>query len=789
MKQGTIDFELLFQAVPGPLLVVLPDDPEFTIVAASDVYLRAVNMRREDVVGKSLFDVFAREADPVNTATLHNVRASFQRILATRQPESMPVQQFDFPRGEREGEHFAKRYWSPVNSPVLSPDGAVQFIFHHAVEVTRRMLAEAERRESDENFRYTIELSPQVPWMADREGNVLDFSQKWLDMTGLTREEALGEGWLRVPHPHDRPRMEANWVHSVHTKEPYDVEHRIRLADGSYRWMRSRAFPRLDAAGDVVRWYGTTEDIDERRQAERRDALLMELDDAVRPLTDPHEITQAAAALLGEYLQVNRCAYADVEEDEDTCTVTGDYNRGVESMAGHYAIRQFGTEGLRLMRGGQPYVVMDSETDPRTADVVESYRRVNIRSVLCVPLLKAGRLVAAMAVHQTTPRGWLQDEVELVRQVAHRCWESIERSRITRELREQERRYRFLTESIPQMVWTATPEGMLDYVSSQGTRYFGVEPKALLGAGWLGWVHPEDQEHAAERWKHSVLTGENYETAFRLRRGSDGSWHWHLVRALPLVRAGGGISQWFGTCTDIEDQKAAEAELTRANRELEEFAYVASHDLQEPLRMVNIYTQLLLQRMGGEDATLNGYAAFVQQGVARMDGLIRDLLTFSRIVHNDELPVGTADLQAACGEALSVLSNRITESGAVITIQPLPAVRGDALQMAHVLENLLSNALKYSRKDVSPEIHISAEPDGEQWTISVRDNGIGFDQQYAGRIFGLFKRLHRDEYPGTGLGLAICQRIIERYGGRIWAESKPDAGATFRFSLPRAERL
>jgi light-regulated signal transduction histidine kinase (bacteriophytochrome) len=167
-----------------------------------------------------------------------------------------------------------------------------------------------------------------------------------------------------------------------------------------------------------------------------------------------------------------------------------------------------------------------------------------------------------------------------------------------------------------------------------------------------------------------------------------------------------------------------------------------------------------------------------------MERLIRDLLTYSRSVQKDELPVGKADLAAALTEAISVLKNRIEENAAVVTADSLPVLRGDTAQIAHVFQNLLSNSLKYRKTESVPKIHISATLNSEQCIVCIQDNGIGFEQQYAQRIFGLFKRLHKDEYPGTGLGLAICQRIVERYGGRMWAEGKPEQGAKFYFSLP-----
>ena len=279
--------------------------------------------------------------------------------------------------------------------------------------------------------------------------------------------------------------------------------------------------------------------------------------------------------------------------------------------------------------------------------------------------------------------------------------------------------------------------------------------------------------------------------------GPTGETRYYDYIFVPVLDASGRVKAVAGSTRDVTDRNKSEEELTRSNdelrrvnRELEEFAYVASHDLQEPLRMVNIYTQIILKEVGLKDGgtdsgKLGKYADFVRQGVTRMEALIQDLLTFSRVVHDDELPIATADLSPALDEALYVLKNQIEESGCRITVPALPAVRGDTAQLAHVFQNLISNALKYRKNGATPEIEISFEQSGNDWVISVTDNGIGFEPQYAERIFGLFKRLHKEEYPGTGLGLAICRRIVERYGGRTWAEGRPGAGATFYFSLPQ----
>ena len=264
--------------------------------------------------------------------------------------------------------------------------------------------------------------------------------------------------------------------------------------------------------------------------------------------------------------------------------------------------------------------------------------------------------------------------------------------------------------------------------------------------------------------------------------------HWFNVVYHPLRESDQVVSGVVIVCNEVTAQVLARRDLERVNRELEEFAYVASHDLQEPLRMVNIYSHLILKTLDRSDPKLDKYAGFIQEGVSRMEALIRDLLHYSRAVHRDTLPVGSADLSASLTESLVVLNDAIQSSGATISAAPLPVVRGETLQLAHVFQNLLSNALKYRRPELAPQIQITAESHDNYVLITVQDNGIGFEQRYAEQIFGLFTRLHKNEYAGTGLGLAICHRIVERYGGRIWAEGRPGEGATFFFSLPHAHQ-
>jgi signal transduction histidine kinase len=234
-----------------------------------------------------------------------------------------------------------------------------------------------------------------------------------------------------------------------------------------------------------------------------------------------------------------------------------------------------------------------------------------------------------------------------------------------------------------------------------------------------------------------------------------------------------------------DDLKKTLADLERSNKELEQFAYVASHDLQEPLRMVSSYTQLLGERYGDQfDEKGKKFINYAVDGAVRMQQLIHDLLLYSRVNKRGE-EFQPFDGHTALGMAVANLAETIRESGALVTNDDLPQVMGDQTQLAQVFQNLIGNAIKFRGQD-QPRIHVSAQGEDRHWLFSVQDNGIGIDERHKGKVFVIFQRLHtREEYPGTGIGLSLCQRIIQRHGGEIWFDSKPDEGSTFYFTLPK----
>ncbi len=358
-------------------------------------------------------------------------------------------------------------------------------------------------------------------------------------------------------------------------------------------------------------------------------------------------------------------------------------------------------------------------------------------------------------------------------------------------LKDSAEQFRNLADSIPNLAFWANGDGYITWYNRRWYEYTGTTPEQMAGWGWQSVHDPEVLPKVMERWKASIATGEPFDMEFPLH-GADGVFRPFLTRVLPLKDSAGLVLRWFGTNTDISVMKQAEerlmsvlADLERSNKELEQFAYVASHDLQEPLRMISSYTQILAQRYEGQlDEKAHKYIDYAVDGAVRMQGLINDLLAYSR-VNTQGKSLETVDSHSVLGTTLRNLAVDIEENRAIVINDDLPIVRADATQLSQVFQNLISNSIKFRGADL-PRINISARDVGHEWIFSVQDNGIGIEAKYVDKVFVIFQRLHtRKEYPGTGIGLAICKRIVERHGGRIWYESEPGKGVTFYFTLQK----
>jgi PAS domain S-box-containing protein len=363
-------------------------------------------------------------------------------------------------------------------------------------------------------------------------------------------------------------------------------------------------------------------------------------------------------------------------------------------------------------------------------------------------------------------------------------------------------RFRTMANSISQLAWIARPDGFIFWYNQRWYDYTNTRPEQMEGWGWQSVHDPQVLPQVMAQWTVAIATGEAFEMEMPLR-GADGKFRRFLARAVPLKDAAGNVAQWFGTNTDVDELKRAEDEVRRlnaeleqrvtertgqleaANQELEAFSYSVSHDLRAPLRGVDGYVRMLMEDYEAKlDAEGQRMLGVVSSEARRMGRLIDDLLAFSRLGRQK---MGTTPIEMTSlvrGE-FEILTRAAPESAPRFDLSSLPRVHGDPAMLRQVFANLLGNAIKFSRTRTNPIVEVGSSSTDGEITFYVKDNGVGFDEKYGHKLFGVFQRLHsEEEFEGTGVGLALVQRVIHRHGGKVWAESKLEEGATFFFTLP-----
>ena len=358
------------------------------------------------------------------------------------------------------------------------------------------------------------------------------------------------------------------------------------------------------------------------------------------------------------------------------------------------------------------------------------------------------------------------------------------------EIKQSEELFRILFYSSPIGTYIVQG-GDFQLVNHRLARILGYEEDELIGRRSLGFVHPEDRNtvkgSAVRMLKGDHSLGYEYRIVTKQAKVK-----WVMETVAPIFYQGRRAT--LGNLTDVTEHKRMEerlrqitAEMQRSNNELEQFAYVISHDLQEPLRMISSYTQLLAKRYSSKlDADADEFIAYSVDGAKRMQALLHDLLEYSRVGTRGK-PFTWVDCKEVVEQTIANLKIAIEESGASVTYDTLPALMGDEGQLVQLFQNLIGNAIKFHREE-PPCVHISAQRKQNVVAFSAKDNGIGIDPQYRQVIFEIFRRLHtREEYPGTGMGLSICKKIVERHGGHIWVQSQLGQGSTFHFTIQVAE--
>jgi PAS domain S-box-containing protein len=372
-----------------------------------------------------------------------------------------------------------------------------------------------------------------------------------------------------------------------------------------------------------------------------------------------------------------------------------------------------------------------------------------------------------------------------------------DRKRDEEAMRQSEERYRLLVESAKEYaIFMLDSRGHITTWNSGAERVFGYSPEEIAGRPVSSLFTEQDCAAGAPEaeMKTAAESGRASDERWHVRKDGSLFWASGVMEALSSDRE----TRFVQVLRDNSERKhaeesllmherdlrAANESLTRANQDLEHFAFAAGHDLREPLRMLTAYSQLLVRSIReGRTEQVEQAAQFIVEGAARMERLLSDLLMYTRVTAEEKDPNELVDLNSAVSQAIDNLATTIQQAGAIVTYDALPTVRGRSTHVIELFQNLIENAVKY-HSEHTPSVHISAQMVDGAWRLAITDNGIGIETQYREQIFGVFKRLQNRDIPGTGIGLAICRRVVERSGGRIWVESGVNGGSTFYFTLP-----
>ena len=720
----------LYEATPAMLHSM---DDQGHLLTVSDAWLGRLGFQRSEVIGRPMTDFMTAESRELASGQL------LRKLFDTGRCDAMPCAM-----RHRDGtvvEVLAsaildRRPGQPLRSLAVLED------------VTLRRQAERQLDEQRRRLDNILQATRVGIWEWNIATGEIHVNDRSAALIGQTAESLAGQSIgvrVEVTHPDDRERAtRAMQRHFAGETDFYEVDTRVRHRDGPWVWIESRGRVMSRTPEGKPGWmFGTHLDISARKALER------EVQDKERFLRQVLDNVPALIAHLdtdGRYTMVNQ-AYRTWSKRSDA------------EVIGHTVAEVHGAPGQAAMA---TWLTAALAGTPTTFEV-DLPRGSELRAlqVTYVPDRDdQGRVVGVFSMKiDITP------------------------------LRRTEQRLRVVMESSPLGMFVADAQGRCRFTNAAWQRIAGMDGQQCLGTGWVQAIHPEDRERMAAKWADALRTGSANEHRYRR---PDGSVVWVRGYVAPVLddRYDVGV---VGTVEDITDRRRLDqalalstAELKRSNEDLERFAYVASHDLQEPLRMVTSYGQLLVRRHRASlPAEAQEFLDFMVDGGQRAQALIRDLLSLARI-DSQARPWEPVAIDALLADTVQQLRMRVRETGAEVTHGPLPVVVADARQMGQLFANLIANALKF-RGSQAPRVHVSAERSGNGWRIEVRDNGLGIETRFFERIFVMFQRLHlRSEHEGTGIGLAICRKIVERHGGQIGLESVPGQGSTFYFTLPDA---
>ncbi len=657
--------------------------------------------------------------------------------------------------------------------------GVVYRMAGTTADITAQKEAQDLLKESENRYRSLIDNIPMMSFIVDPnpEATVSYWNKIWLDYTGQTHEEALGRAWDGIIYPDDVQGVLDVYVPAFEKRQPYFIPAiRVKRHDGIYRWHLFRGNPRYSPNGEFLGYVGVGFDIHEQKLTQ--DAL-MESEERFRIFSNNIQNLAWIAEGDGNIFWYNQ--------------------------------RWLDYTGLSLeeMQGWGWQKVHHPDHVESVTEISKKLWITNEPFELTFPLRRADgqyRWFLTRGVPITDEHGkihrWIGTNTDI-----------DDKIRIESQSKEREEKFRSLVQTLPQLVWVTDTNGMRDFASFRWQEYTGVEPGGETE--WKAIVHPDDYDNINNAWAHSLSTGTVYRHDVRLK-SKEGQYRWHTVVGEPVRDEENEIVKWVGAFTDVHSEKTfsnalekqvsqrtAELEIKNAqlealNKELQTFAYISSHDLQEPLRKIQTFSTRIVEKEH-ENLSERGrdYLGRMQSAALRMQTLIQDLLAYSRTTTEERAFVNT-DLNKILKEVKEDLSEEIKLKNATIDAHELGDAHIIPFQFRQLMQNLMSNSLKFSTSQTTPRITVRSRiaegmnlnnqelsPDKKYCHISLADNGIGFEKQYNEKIFEVFQRLHgRAEYHGTGIGLSIVKKIVENHNGIITADGEPNKGATFDIYIP-----
>ena len=759
----------------APIGICILKEKNLVVELANDLYLQLVG-KDDHFIGKPIFESLPELKGQEIETILKNVYDSGIPYI-----------------GSEVGVYLARNeekklsYFNFIYQPLHEENGTISGIIVICTEVTKMVLAKTELLEKQKEFSNIVSLSPIAIAILKGKDFIIEIgNQSMLELWRKDFEEVVGKSILDV-FPELREQSYAGLLKNVmETGIPYrDTESLAHVDSHDGRktfYLDFEYSPLFNTNNEVYGIMCTVNNVTDRVKARKLKDISQK--------RQSHLIQTLPMAMY----TINKKGYIDL------------YNAAAETLWGRKPAlgkdRWCGAYKLSTLDG----IPISHEFCPMALAFKEGKSRQEQ-----IYMIRENGEKRHVIVH---PQPLFNDNGEIIG--ASKVMIDITESKLAEKaLRKSEEKFRLLASSIPQFIWTSDNEGNLDYFSDSFFKYSGLAFQDASNGGWLDIVHPDEREKNISHWLHCVNSCEEFKFEHRIKK-ADGTYRWYATRAIPQKDEKGIILQWVGTSTDIEDHKTfqkklenlvdertkelkiANIELENINKELSSFAYISSHDLQEPLRKIQTFGSII-QQNDLENLTENGKRNFSRMLLAanRMKTLINDLLTYSRTNSSEKIYEKT-DLNLLLSEMHSEFAETLEEKKGKLEISKMPEINAIPFQLRQLFMNLISNALKFTKPNVAPIIRITSKivngnkiedenvfPDQKYLHIMIADNGIGFNQEYASKIFEVFQRLHgKGEFEGTGIGLAICNKIAENHNAIIKATSKVNEGANFHLYFP-----